>query len=67
MFILKIEHKKIETKLDFKNCGVHLKGDWNYLYKEWENIKICYFLKSNANFQNLKKLESVNHQFDWFV
>ena len=25
------------------------------------------FLKSNANFQNLKKLESVNHQFDWSV
>ena len=22
------------------------------------------FLKSNANFQNSKKLESVNHQFD---
>ena len=23
------------------------------------------FLKSNVNFQNLKKLESVNHQFGW--
>ena len=25
------------------------------------------FLKSNVNFQNLKKLESVNHQFGWSV